>query len=166
MSEETGVKICNKCKAEKSWDDFSRRSENGRPTAYCKTCTNEYKKQWVADNYQHHLDWNARWREKHAEKLKLFHRKHWLKRKYDMTLEQYEALFEKQGGKCAICRQREPEVVDHDHVTNEVRGLLCHMCNKGLGMFRENGIILMNATLYLTKESKLSPSILFPDLSV
>jgi Recombination endonuclease VII len=166
MSEETRTKVCNRCKAEKSWDDFSRRSENRRPPAYCKICTNEYKKQWITDNYQHVLDWNADWRKKHAEKLRLFHRRNHLKRKYGMTLEQYEALFQQQEGKCAICREREPEVVDHDHTTKEIRGLLCHPCNKGLGMFRENKIVLMNAALYLTKESKLSPSIVFPNLSI
>lgn len=40
-------------------------------------------------------------------------------------------------------------VVDHDHTTNKVRGLLCNGCNKGLGMFQENLSVLKSAVKWM-----------------
>ena len=54
-----------------------------------------------------------------------------------MTLEDYERMFDAQGGVCAICGKPRPEErtlhVDHDHETGEIRGLLCFSCNNALG---------------------------------
>lgn len=65
--------------------------------------------------------------------------------KYNITPEEYERLFEAQGGLCAICRQSETIktgagalrrlAVDHDHATDRVRGLLCYRCNSALGQY-------------------------------
>lgn len=65
--------------------------------------------------------------------------------KYGITREQYDNLFEQQGGLCAICKQPETVktgagvirrlAVDHDHDTGRVRGLLCYRCNTTLGQF-------------------------------
>jgi hypothetical protein len=84
------------------------------------------------------------------------HRERWLK-KYDLTVEQYEAMAERQSGRCAICGGSEPKTngglhwcVDHDHATGKVRGLLCHDCNIGLGKFRDETSLLLRAADYLT----------------
>ena len=58
-----------------------------------------------------------------------------LVREYGLSLTDYETLFQRQNGMCAIC-QTKPEQslsVDHDHKTGQVRGLLCIRCNTGLG---------------------------------
>jgi hypothetical protein len=65
-------------------------------------------------------------------------RSYQLKRKYGIDIDQYDAIKEVQGGKCALCRvatgKARALAVDHDHATGEVRGLLCLPCNhKGLG---------------------------------
>jgi len=50
---------------------------------------------------------------------------------------------------CVICGAAETLVVDHDHVTGKVRGMLCNHCNRGLGHFRDNPTLLEFAAQYL-----------------
>jgi Recombination endonuclease VII len=58
---------------------------------------------------------------------------------YRMTVEDYDAMLERQGGVCAICggRSQRRLAVDHCHETRMVRMLLCNACNKGLGNFQD-----------------------------
>lgn len=75
-----------------------------------------------------------------------------LRSSYGITLEEYQRMHGAQNGRCAICG--EPEVgkqlaVDHDHVTDRVRGLLCQQCNMALGKFRDNPVVLESAIRYL-----------------
>jgi hypothetical protein len=56
---------------------------------------------------------------------------------YGLTPEAYDSLLEKQGGKCAICKQEKPLCVDHCHATGRVRGLLCRACNFAVGTFEK-----------------------------
>jgi Recombination endonuclease VII len=54
---------------------------------------------------------------------------------YGLTEETYNALLERQNGTCAICGKKAKLNIDHDHVTGQVRGLLCHGCNALLGKY-------------------------------
>lgn len=57
-----------------------------------------------------------------------------LERKYGLTRTSFEALYVQQRGQCALCHLRVPAlVVDHDHLSGEVRGLLCPTCNLAVG---------------------------------
>jgi hypothetical protein len=78
-------------------------------------------------------------------------RKDQLKHHYGISLEQYEALFKRQAGACAICRKKSTRVlcVDHCHITCEVRGLLCRNCNLGIGHFNDDTNRLRAALAYL-----------------
>jgi DNA-directed RNA polymerase subunit RPC12/RpoP len=70
---------------------------------------------------------------------------------YGLTFDEFSTLLDQQEGKCAICGHEfegEP-MVDHDHETRRVRGLLCHHCNTGLGLFRDNATTLEIAAHYL-----------------
>lgn len=84
-----------------------------------------------------------------------------LRRMYGLSCKEYAALVEAQHGVCAICGQPETRtrdgvvqhlVVDHDHETGAVRGLLCAMCNLGLGYFRDDAKRLASAVQYLDIE--------------
>jgi hypothetical protein len=64
-------------------------------------------------------------------------------RRYGLTPLEYLRLEEASGGVCAVCGQppsgkRDRLVVDHDHVTNKVRGMVCHPCNSGIGLFQDD----------------------------
>jgi len=84
-----------------------------------------------------------------------------LKRKYGISYEDYYALLNAQSNACAICKTDNPGntrggpnvrfAVDHSHETGQVRGLLCHACNKGLGNLRDSPIVLKRAINYLRK---------------
>jgi len=71
--------------------------------------------------------------------------------KYGVTPAHYDELLKQQGGLCAICKQpgKKRLAVDHDHVSGQVRGLLCSGCNIGLGHFRDSTSQLRAAAEYL-----------------
>ena len=50
---------------------------------------------------------------------------------------------------CVICGADGPLVVDHCHITGEIRGMLCNHCNRGLGHFRDDPMLLEFAAEYL-----------------
>jgi len=80
--------------------------------------------------------------------------KHHLKRTWNLTLEDYDALLESQNGGCAICGAlpiNRRLSVDHDHETGEIRGLLCSNCNTGIGLLGEDLTRLASAMNYLRK---------------
>ena len=77
-----------------------------------------------------------------------------LKSMYGLTPEKYEEILLRQNNGCAICEEpidsRSRKLhVDHDHETGIVRGILCTMCNPGLGYFRNNSKLLIKAANYL-----------------
>lgn len=78
-------------------------------------------------------------------------------RKY-LGLSPYEYILEKQKRVCAICKKvcstGRALAIDHDHKTEKVRGLLCGKCNRGLGLFNDCALLLLEASKYLKKNGK------------
>lgn len=73
-----------------------------------------------------------------------------LRKLYGIGLDDYERMYAKQKGCCAICKTHRPKLyVDHNHETGEVRKLLCQHCNSLLGYCRENVNTLISAIRYL-----------------
>lgn len=77
---------------------------------------------------------------------------------YGLTKEEVKTLFQKHGGRCAICggegfmmnsRVKSGMCVDHCHTTGKVRGLLCHNCNRALGLLQDSIQHLKSAIEYL-----------------
>lgn len=77
-----------------------------------------------------------------------------LRREFHTTLAQYEAISIWQDRRCGMCKRLATEfknglALDHDHKTGLVRGLLCFMCNRMLGKFRDNDALLKAAARYV-----------------
>lgn len=82
-------------------------------------------------------------------------KKQHLKRKYGITQEQWNEMYEKQGGVCALCKipgrvgKHGKLAVDHCHETGRIRGLLCASCNVSIANLGDNIVGLMNALNYV-----------------
>lgn len=83
-----------------------------------------------------------------------------LRRRFGLTVEDYDAMLEKCAGKCSICRQPETAytarggsarrlAIDHNHQTGQIRGLLCFRCNSAIGKIDENLDLLDAMRAYL-----------------
>jgi len=76
-------------------------------------------------------------------------RNYMYKYNYGLTLSEVENMIAKANNQCEICKSEVKLNVDHNHNTNEVRGMLCFNCNTGLGMFKDNIDFLKSAVDYL-----------------
>jgi hypothetical protein len=84
------------------------------------------------------------------------------RRRYGLSQEQFDKMFQEQNGVCAICFRPERSTkngklkalsIDHNHSTGKVRKLLCDGCNHALGYAEENTIILASMIEYIRRES-------------
>ena len=120
--------LCKGCDEEKSVDEFGRdaKAKSGKRNR-CKKC-------WAA---YHRVRYKT---DGHYRK------------RYGITMEDYQAMVAHQDGLCAICHQKPPFrqlFVDHDHRTNKVRGLLCSPCNTGIGYFKDDCERMKQAIAYV-----------------
>lgn len=70
---------------------------------------------------------------------------------YGISVEEQMRCLDEQQGRCAICQQEKPLVLDHCHSQGHLRGFLCHRCNSGLGYFGEDPALLSAAIAYLAR---------------
>ena len=137
------MKRCQRCKEQKDTAQFCRRrteADGLDPT--CRDCKKAAK---VAFRAKFSDDEWAEW-------SKAQNRKHNLRRFYRMTVDEYDAKLAEQGGVCAVCASPPGRVrlaVDHEHRTNQVRGLLCELCNRSLGLMRDDPVLLRAAADYI-----------------
>lgn len=139
---------CNRCGETKAPDLFFRlyRRSRIRLQNICKTCQVKKHKEYC---------------ERNKEDRRLYKRRSDLKKKYGLTIEAYNEMLVAQEFSCAICREPEkystsnsPDpvlAVDHDHITNKVRGLLCSQCNQAVGKFKDDIEIMESAIEYLKR---------------
>lgn len=131
MYAELKLRVCRGCNKSKEQKEF-RRISRGKPTTQpdCKECRSY--KEFVRG----------------------------LKRNYGITPAQYEEMLIAQDNRCACCGAHESEFkrrlhVDHDHVTGQVRALLCTRCNPLVGFAKEDAKRLEMAATYLNKFKKV-----------
>lgn len=129
-------------------------------------------REWARKNPERAAELQREYRARNRETLRVRNREHYrnsprsqaknraMKLKtFGLTPEQYAAMLADQGGVCAICQRPCTSKksgtlhVDHCHATGLVRGLLCHRCNAGLGMFQDDPQRLQDAVAYLARSS-------------
>jgi len=169
------MRKCGKCKVVKSLETAfhkSAKSKDGRQH-YCKECMNEIamernggrKKDKLnhtdthrqcrsclslipkEDMPRNHEYYRTYCNPCNSEKTRVDS----LENKYGITIKEYNTLLDAQDGVCAICSAADNKKlsVDHDHDTGEVRGLLCHKCNSGIGLLGDKVDALQRAIDYL-----------------
>lgn len=76
----------------------------------------------------------------------------YIRRKYGITIEDYDQMLLAQNGLCGACRTLSTRklAIDHDHETGEVRGLLCGNCNTALGMLKDDPIKIRGLLDYMS----------------
>lgn len=164
-------KKCLKCLETKPVEMFRfLRKEAWTYHCYCKKCQNRIKtikdtlsgKRKLKDQQEPRKtkkrDYIRKCMEQPEMRDKM--RNRYLLKEYKLTLEEYEIMFKTQEGVCKICNLADIQkklVVDHNHDTGAVRGLLCDSCNLGLGKFKDNQDYLQSAIEYL-KETNTDKS--------
>jgi hypothetical protein len=154
------VKQCSKCGEQKPLNQFHRdKSNKDGLYAYCKTCACAKTAAWKQANPERNKEGQRISRRKRP---RVYRNKN-LMYSFGISLEQYEQMEAAQGGVCAVCGQPEREIhprsgkrrnlaVDHDHNTNQIRGLLCNACNRGIGLLNDDPEMLRAAIAYLERQ--------------
>ena len=149
------MKICKKCKEEKSFDEFypSKDSKDGL-NYRCKVCRKKEAN-----------DWNNKNKERVQSRQDYSYNKNRKYSRHGISERQFDWLLEQQAGMCLICDRRldikvkKDIVIDHDHTCCSgvyscgkcIRGLLCQLCNKGIGQLQDSVAILEKSISYLKK---------------
>ena len=138
-----GLKRCVGCEQHLLPDQFSKKSSR------CKPCASAYSARWRLLNPEKARRAQKEWRQRShaAERIEGYR----IKYRYGLTIEDRDALREKQGDSCAICRHPFDAAphIDHCHATGKIRGLLCDRCNRGIGYFKDDPERLRAAALYV-----------------
>lgn len=122
------MKPCTACKKEFPLSEFYKdKTRKDGLTLRCKTCICKSRKKVT--------------------------RRSDLKKRYNLSTEEYDYISFKQGHTCAICGTKSTNgrrlSVDHDHSTGAIRGLLCPSCNTGIGQLKDDPDLVIKAYNYL-----------------
>jgi hypothetical protein len=116
------VKTCTKCLQTKALEKFYKGSARHGRMSWCKVCHGRYAKKYEPGYRQRKTDLRR-------------------ERLYGLKPEAFKAMYERQRGRCASCDDEVDPVtvhIDHCHLTERVRGLLCRQCNIALGHLRDD----------------------------
>ena len=129
------MKLCARCKESKPFAEFFKASRTADGYyIWCKPCARAYRRETYKGK---------------APLASLQEKRAHLKRKFNLTGDEYDVMVQSQNGLCAACGNPEVRidhrngnrmdlVVDHDHVTGKVRAILCQSCNVALGRLHDD----------------------------
>jgi len=167
------TKTCSKCGIEKDATEFYKTSGkrckvcyNARCIAYAKQNpekNRENAKRWYYKseaNRQYSIRNSTEWQNNNRERRSLNAFKRSILKNYSLTYEDYCKMVEEQNGECAICSitPKRRLDVDHNHITNMVRQLLCSNCNTAIGLLKEDATLFAKALSYLERHNNLQQS--------
>lgn len=132
---------CRLCGEVKDESKFQYRKDSGKRRTECQQCRGKLS----LARYHSSLE-NKKPHHKAA-------RKHSLKMRYGMSLEDFDRMHSERGGLCDICSRPNIAgrvlIVDHEHGTGRVRGLLCQPCNLAIGQLQDSPEIIRKALRYV-----------------
>ena len=141
------TKKCTVCKESKSVTEYYKDSRSKDSYSYrCRDCEKKAR-----------IKYRKGSRESYLKSV----RKNYRKRVYGLNEEAFKEIWLKQGGKCPVCEKELTDelgtkhlpskaVIDHCHDTGKIRGILCTMCNKGIGLLGDRRETIVKALKYLT----------------
>ena len=136
---------CSRCKATKPVSEFNRYADPSAPLsgwrfyAWCRGCSRQQSAAYGSANKPRRNERLREWRKANPEKARALDRRRRLKR-YGLTEQDVDAMSAAQGGRCLLCRRKGELVIDHDHATGRVRGLICGQCNVLIGWLERVGV--------------------------
>lgn len=143
------MKTCIQCQLAKTLQDFHKHNhyKDGHHSI-CRLCVNEKQRQRYIKDRVSILK---------KQKIHRIKTKSPQRRAYRLSLNEINALYEKFNHRCAICADTDNLVIDHNHVSNKIRGVLCNRCNLGIGFLKENINNLLSAIKYLAPADGSAP---------
>lgn len=147
--------FCRKCQQTKPIDRFSLRRATQPEYGYrspCKDCVNQHLRS-SPENKTRRAEWMRNYRAENPDETRAKQIK-----PYGLTLADYDRMLKEQNYGCAICGSEDNHgrlhfSIDHCHLTGKVRGLLCNLCNVGIGNLKDSIDLLEHAIEYLKKNS-------------
>lgn len=148
------MKECRTCPGLKPLSEFNLdpRTKDGRK-GQCRSCTSaaakEYRnrpeqKEKVAARIR-------KARQANAEHYRQYQKNWKLAKRYGLARDQYDRMVEEAGGVCPVCGEEAELVVDHNHRTKIVRGMVCNKCNQAIGLMRDKSKLMRQAAEWLDR---------------
>lgn len=144
-------KFCSPVCKDKWWREEYRRRRQEAPPRPCKRCGAPVsRKTGIPVCEACRVD----------DRSRPYRRAIHIKHRYGLSEADYDRLVAQQGNRCAICRTTKPGSrgewrVDHDHVTGQIRGLLCDGCNRGIGSLQDDPGVIAAAARYVAKHRQM-----------
>jgi len=137
-----------------------RRKEATRRATEWKRNNRDRVKEWVREDKAKTPEKYRKWQSDHYKRNPSGYLDRTIAGRLKVNIDSYKQMFVDQNNKCAICNQEEIRqfkgkqmrlCLDHDHETGQIRQLLCHDCNTGIGKFKDTPELLLMAVDYLIK---------------
>lgn len=123
----------------------------------------ERKRLWLIANREEYAAKRKTWPSRLTKRTATENRRKLLRRKYALTVDEFDNMLARQMGVCCICKEENtggrPLFVDHDHASGQVRGLLCHRCNVAVGSIRDSRAHFERIIDYIDVHSQLKLSL-------